>query len=148
MTTPPKDAALSELNSKTNNLRRRSNTWPETSGTSSDLKTKNRVHFKNSVVVILIPSRGEYISAGLIPVLWWQKAEFAAFQRSAIIEYTNFAKAHSRNQLNGQPQQSSTKDSPTCETAHNSPAVNNLIHYTSPSSMGDRRTDVQRTSIS
>jgi hypothetical protein len=148
MPTSPKDAALSELNMKTNNLRRRSNTWPETSGTSSDLKSKNRVHFKNSVVVILIPSRGEYVTAGLVPVLWWQKAEFVAFQRSAIIEYSNFAKAHSSNQLNDQPPEATIQDTPACEPAHMSPAVNNLIHYTSPSSMGDRHNDVQWTSIS
>lgn len=145
--TSPKDAATSELNMKTDNLRRRSNTWPETSGTSADLKTKHRVHFKNSVVVILIPSRGEYVTAGLVPALWWQKAEYAAFQKSAITEYSNFAKAHSRNELNNRSQEVTPEDNPTCEIIYTNPVINNLTLNTSTSSTGDRHIDVQRTPI-
>lgn len=145
--TSPLNPATSELNMKNDNLRRRSNTWPETSGTSADLKNKHRVHFKNSVVVILIPSRGEYQTAGLVPALWWQKAEYADFQKSAITEYSNFAKAQSRNESNNQSQEVTPEDTPIYEITHTNPVTNNLTFNMSPSSTADQHTDVLRTSI-
>ena len=41
------------------------------------------VHFKDSVIVILIPCRLEYFSAGLTPILWWMKSDFILFRKSA-----------------------------------------------------------------
>lgn len=36
--------------------------------------------------VILIPSRPEYIAAGLLPVLWWEKSDFPLFKTAAVSE--------------------------------------------------------------
>lgn len=48
------------------------------------------VHFKDSVVVILIPCRLEYFAAGLTPILWWMKADFILFRKSAIAEFAYY----------------------------------------------------------
>lgn len=47
---------------------------------------KRRVRFQTSVRVILIPSRPEYIAAGLLPVLWWEKTDFPLFKTAAVSE--------------------------------------------------------------
>lgn len=48
------------------------------------------VHFKDSVIVILIPCRLEYFAAGLTPILWWMKADFVLFRKSAIAEFATY----------------------------------------------------------
>ena len=45
-----------------------------------------KVRFQTSVRVILIPSRPEYIAAGLLPVLWWEKSDFPLFKTAAVSE--------------------------------------------------------------
>lgn len=62
------------------------------------------VHFKDSVIVILIPCRLEYFSAGLTPILWWMKSDFILFRKSAIAEF-----AHSKR-LRGTPLNSVAKN--------------------------------------
>ena len=47
---------------------------------------KKKVRFQTSVRVILIPSRPEYIAAGLLPVLWWEKSDFPLFKTAAVSE--------------------------------------------------------------
>ena len=62
------------------------------------------VHFMDSVIVILIPCRLEYFSAGLTPILWWMKSDFILFRKSAIAEF-----AHSKR-LRGTPLNSVAKN--------------------------------------
>lgn len=49
-------------------------------------KSLRSVRFQTSVRVILIPSRPEYIAAGLLSVLWWEKSDFPLFKTSAVSE--------------------------------------------------------------
>ena len=44
---------------------------------------KNAVKFNSALKVVLIPSRGEYKSAGLCPELWWTSSDYFMFQQSA-----------------------------------------------------------------
>ena len=49
-------------------------------------KSLRTVRFQTSVRVVLIPSRPEYIAAGLLSVLWWEKSDFPLFKTSAVSE--------------------------------------------------------------
>lgn len=67
--------------------------WTLTRGASVSIKEpkiekeeKRKVRFQTSVRVILIPSRPEYIAAGLLPVLWWDKSDFPLFKTAAVSE--------------------------------------------------------------
>jgi len=63
----------------------------ETRTTEDDYeKIKKKVHFESAVRVILIPSRIEYLAAGLMPILWWEKNDFTLFKRSAVAELVSF----------------------------------------------------------
>lgn len=44
---------------------------------------KRNVYFDPFLKVILVPSRGEYLCAGLCPILWWTSSDFFSFQQSA-----------------------------------------------------------------
>jgi hypothetical protein len=44
---------------------------------------KSGVKFNSALRVVLIPSRGEYKSAGLCPELWWTSSDYFMFQQSA-----------------------------------------------------------------
>lgn len=55
-------------------------------------KIKKGVHFKSTVRIILVPCRIEYIAAGLIPVLWWEKNDFILFKCSAVEELASLTK--------------------------------------------------------
>lgn len=69
-----------------------SHLWTMTRGGTTVKETvvekvgKRRVRFQTSVRVILIPSRPEYIAAGLLPVLWWEKTDFPRFKTAAVSE--------------------------------------------------------------
>ena len=52
---------------------------------SEGLRVKRCVHFGDVVMVFLIPSRREYRDAGLVPVLWWVRSDFANFKEAAIL---------------------------------------------------------------
>lgn len=58
--------------------------------TNGSCMKRRSVHFKNTVTVILIPSRGEYIAAGLVPMLWWMEADFSMFYKSAMSDLACF----------------------------------------------------------
>ena len=67
--------------------------WTMTRGNSITMKEpkvevaeRRKVRFQTSVRVILIPSRPEYIAAGLLPVLWWEKSDFPLFKTAAVSE--------------------------------------------------------------
>ena len=49
-------------------------------------KSLRSVRFQTSVRVVLIPSRPEYIAAGLLSVLWWEKSDFPLFKSAAVSE--------------------------------------------------------------
>ena len=49
-------------------------------------KPLRSVRFQTSVRVVLIPSRPEYIAAGLLSVLWWEKSDFPLFKSAAVSE--------------------------------------------------------------
>lgn len=67
--------------------------WTMTRGNTATIKEpkpekeeRRKVRFQTSVRVILIPSRPEYIAAGLLPVLWWEKSDFPLFKTAAVSE--------------------------------------------------------------
>lgn len=47
---------------------------------------KKRVAFQPLVRVVLIPSRNEYIAAGLLSILWWEDSDYSSFKTSAVRE--------------------------------------------------------------
>jgi hypothetical protein len=47
---------------------------------------KRRVAFQPLVRVVLIPSRNEYIAAGLLSILWWEDSDYSSFKTSAVKE--------------------------------------------------------------
>jgi hypothetical protein len=47
---------------------------------------KRRVKFQAAVRVVLIPSRNEYINAGMGDVLWWEESDYSVFKRAAVSE--------------------------------------------------------------
>lgn len=58
-----------------------------------EVAERRRVRFQTSVRVILIPSRPEYIAAGLLPVLWWEKSDFPLFKTAAVSEVISLMQA-------------------------------------------------------
>ena len=54
----------------------------------SSVKTvaKRRVASQPLVRVVLIPSRNEYIAAGLLSILWWEDSDYTSFKTSAVRE--------------------------------------------------------------
>jgi hypothetical protein len=53
---------------------------------------KKSLNFSNTLRVVLIPSRGEYKTAGLNPSLWWTGKEFKEFQKTSNAEILLMAK--------------------------------------------------------
>ena len=47
---------------------------------------KRRVKFQAAVRVVLIPSRNEYINAGMGDALWWEESDYSVFKRAAVSE--------------------------------------------------------------
>lgn len=47
---------------------------------------KRRVAFQPLVRVVLIPSRNEYIAAGLLSILWWEDSDYSSFKTAAVRE--------------------------------------------------------------
>lgn len=64
--------------------------WATTGDLSNNLsnnkKIKKKVKFINSVRVILIPTRHEYLNANITDIIWWNDLDYKGFKSSAVRE--------------------------------------------------------------
>jgi hypothetical protein len=51
-----------------------------------ETKLRKRVRYETSVRVVLIPTRDEYVEAGLQNDLWWEDTDYTVFKNSAVRE--------------------------------------------------------------
>lgn len=89
----------------------------------NELCCKSGVKFNSALRVVLIPSRGEYKSAGLCPELWWTSSDYFMFQQSAHSEirllsaYENINLNAARKKLYQPSDNEAIEDSSSSSTA-------------------------------
>ena len=71
-----------------------SNPQSSSSGVIPHDSVGNHVQFGNCVRVLLIPSRHEYIAAGLGALIWWEDKEYNAFKQQAFQELIDYIDCH------------------------------------------------------
>ena len=54
--------------------------------TATKTPVRRKVEFQPLVRVVLIPSRTEYSSAGLLSILWWEDSDYSSFKSTAVRE--------------------------------------------------------------
>jgi hypothetical protein len=71
-----------------------SNPQSSSSGVIPQDGVRNHVQFGNCVRVLLIPSRHEYIAAGLGVLMWWEDKEYNSFKQQAFQELIDYIDCH------------------------------------------------------
>jgi len=71
-----------------------SNPQSSSSGVIPHDGVRNHVQFGNCVRVLLIPSRHEYIAAGLGALMWWEDKEYNSFKQQAFQELIDYIDCH------------------------------------------------------